>query len=67
MYSEDFTKCVEAIKDIVMGMVVDLEKVEKNGHGWKASAKRLRKDTLSISKLGKEFRRMSVIEAKKKS
>ena len=43
------------------GVLKDIEKVENN----KAAAARVRKATLEIAKVGKEFRKVSIAEAGK--
>ena len=54
----------DEIKEIVEEMVIDNELWLEKGN--KAAAGRMRKATLVLAKLGKEFRALSVAEAKKK-
>lgn len=49
------------IKALVEQIAEDIEKVENN----KAAAARVRKATLQLEKVGKEFRKASVAAAKK--
>ena len=53
----------DEIKDIVEEMAIDNELWLEKGN--KAAAGRMRKATLVLAKLGKEFRALSVAEAKK--
>lgn len=54
----------DEIKDIVEEMAIDNELWLEKGN--KAAAGRMRKATLILAKLGKEFRALSVAEAKSK-
>ena len=54
----------DEIKEIVEEMVIDNELWLEKGN--KAAAGRMRKATLVLAKLGKEFRALSVAEAKSK-
>lgn len=54
-------KLVEQIKAQVAVIAADIDKVETN----KAAAARVRKATLELAKVGKEFRKASVAAAKK--
>jgi hypothetical protein len=53
----------DEIKEIVEEMAIDNELWLEKGN--KAAAGRMRKATLVLAKLGKEFRALSVAEAKK--
>ena len=53
----------DEIKEIVEEMAIDNELWLEKGN--KAAAGRMRKATLVLTKLGKEFRALSVAEAKK--
>ena len=53
----------DEIKEIVEKMAIDNELWLEKGN--KAAAGRMRKATLVLAKLGKEFRALSVAEAKK--
>lgn len=54
----------DEIKEIVEEMAIDNELWLEKGN--KAAAGRMRKATLVLAKLGKEFRALSVAEAKSK-
>lgn len=56
-----YTETVEAIKEDVAGFLTELEKAETN----KAAGARARKFTLKLAKEFKEFRKLSVEQAKK--
>jgi len=55
--------------DVMVAMLEIFENMESNAEAWKdkgtkTAAARLRKDTLALDKLGKEFRKLSVVESK---
>lgn len=54
-------KLATQLAELCGAVIADIEKVETN----KAAAARVRKATLEIAKVGKEFRKASIAAAKK--
>lgn len=56
---------LNAVEKSISSFLTDLSKVREKEHGWKTSAARMRKESLELEKLLKQFRKVSVYEAKK--
>ena len=57
-------KTIETLEAQVAEFMSELPKVKAKGHGWKAAAARMRKQSLELEKSLKAFRKTSVLEAK---
>lgn len=58
----ELNEIITDMETIVANLPYDLSLVRARKYGWKAAARRLRKRSLVLSKLGLEFRKASVSE-----
>ena len=56
---------LNAVEKSISAFLAEVPKVREKAHGWKASAARMRKESLELEKLLKQFRKVSVYEANK--
>ena len=58
-------KVIANINELMQSFQADKPIVSSKVYGWKSAALRMRKDSLKLEKLFKEFRKLSVAEANK--
>ena len=56
---------LNALDKSIAAFLEDFPKVKGKAHGWKTAALRMRNESLEMEKLLKQFRKVSVYEAKK--